>query len=634
MALPVDLEVTPGNANLPFVLLLHGNNGTKNDMVNPGTMGFNYNWFAPMQPNRDLGWSWYPHVGPYSFELDPFKPVTSWRDALKARGFRTAAYSQVDPFGPVAGAANQLADVVRHLKVTQGNPSIVLLAHSRGGLVSRKFLKDYAFDTGLMASIAGLITLHSPHNGSTLANVASSLNDAVNSVLSVAPVMGPALNWLRDMTSAQSYREMSIGGTFLTDLQTGERARPGVAYATFGGTSVRFTRVLSWWYNWEGAIAQWNWPPYHLVIYQSEFREVSPVANGPTCALAFGGIPELAHGTGDLLTTDAGARLPFSAHRTNPLNHAEALWDPNLQNQVAGVLGVIRPDGAILREASNAPVYVIYGGAKFWIPTPAVLDQYGGWGAVQIVPDGTLAAVPAIPRDGTVLRERSSAPVYVMRRGRRCWIPTPTVLEKFGGWGAVRLVPDGSLASIPEGAAIALTATYGATVKLGHYLTTYALHSHLINYSHPNTSGQQQVTAFAGYDDNDLWRVKGPHGQPTSYRAGQSVQHGEVIRLEHVLTGRNLHSHAGIPSPVTRQQEVTGFGSGGTGDGNDDWRIEVEGGGTWDDGKRVRLVHVLSNAALHSHSGFSHPTWTAGQQEVTGFAGRDDNDWWSLFEIR
>jgi hypothetical protein len=37
---------------------------------------------------------------------------------------------------------------------------------------------------------------------------------------------------------------------------------------------------------------------------------------------------------------------------------------------------------------------------------------------------------------------------------------------------------------------------------------------------------------------------------------------------------------------------------------------------------------------LHSHSGASHKDHTAGQQEVTCFAGRDDNDWWVLSELR
>ena len=175
------------------------------------------------------------------------------------------------------------------------------------------------------------------------------------------------------------------------------------------------------------------------------------------------------------------------------------------------------------------------------------------------------------------------------------------------------------------------TVRYRNIIKMRHLLTTNTLHSHALNYVHPGTSGQQQVTAFAGSDDNDLWRVKGPDGQPENFKVGEPVQNGDTIRLEHVLTGRNLHSHGGFPSPVTRQQEVTCYGNNGIGDANDNWRIEIEGGGTWDSGTRLRLIHVLTNHALHSHPGKSHPDWTAGQQEVTGFAGRDFNDWW-LFE--
>jgi hypothetical protein len=159
-------------------------------------------------------------------------------------------------------------------------------------------------------------------------------------------------------------------------------------------------------------------------------------------------------------------------------------------------------------------------------------------------------------------------------------------------------------------------------------MTGRALHSYPVSYGHPGSSGQQQVTCNAAADDYDLWRVKGPDGQPDGFRLGQQVQHGDVIRLQHVLTTRNLHSHSGYPSPVTGQQEVTCYGEGGVGDGNDDWRVEVTGGGPWDAGRQVRLIHVPTAHALHSHAGYSHPQWTMGQQEVTGYADRDGNDLW------
>ena len=169
---------------------------------------------------------------------------------------------------------------------------------------------------------------------------------------------------------------------------------------------------------------------------------------------------------------------------------------------------------------------------------------------------------------------------------------------------------------------------YGSTIRLTHVQTGVHLHSHPFVYSHPQSSGQQQVTGFGGADENDLWMVKGPDGQPADYRQGAVVQHGEHVRLEHVRTRRNLHSHHGIPSPVTHQQEVTCFGSNGVGDGNDDWSVQTDDHGPWLAGSSVRLVHVLTDVALHSHAGFSDPKWTLGQQEVTGFAGRDENDLW------
>jgi len=205
-------------------------------------------------------------------------------------------------------------------------------------------------------------------------------------------------------------------------------------------------------------------------------------------------------------------------------------------------------------------------------------------------------------------------------------LAAPEHFEGESDWYTFVGDPAGSLAP----GVVPIQTSSGAIVKIRHSATGNRLHSHSLNYGHPGTSGQQQVTAYQFADDNDLWRIKGPHGQAENSLAGQPVEDGSIIRLEHVLTRRNLHSHSGVPSPVTGQQEVSCFGNNGLGDSNDNWRIEIEGGGIWDSTKRIRLIHVNTNVALHSHVGFSHPEWTAGQQEVTGFEGRDDNDWWWL----
>ncbi len=465
MALPTSLQVRAGDPNKPLVLLLHGHEGTVLDMADPASRPedkrYHFDFRAPLGPDRDLGWSWYPHVGPYDFHgdrmrsFDPSVPgsIKSWKNALTDGGYGTAVYSQLDPVGPLARPVQELAEVVAHLRTTY--PRIVLLGHSRGGLLIRKFLKVNAGNPGLVGPISAAITLHSPHNGTSLLTAVTAVSNILNTLMShpapqVRDIFNRGLGWLRSLVNSSSLSEMAPGSAFLRDLEAGERAVPGVAYATFGGTSVAFARVKSWSYTPESALAQWRWPPYHVVIRESVVWP-SPIAHSQPIQQMVGSIPEWKQGVGDLLTTDGGARLPFAVHRTNHLNHAEAMWDPSLQQQVLSILEGIRPEGSVVREASAAPVFVLFGGAKFWIPSPAVLEKYGGWGAVRVVPDGALTAVPVVPRDGTVLREMSSAPVYVMTGGQKHWIPNPTILQKYGGWGAVRVVPDGALAGFPQG---------------------------------------------------------------------------------------------------------------------------------------------------------------------------------------
>jgi hypothetical protein len=108
-------------------------------------------------------------------------------------------------------------------------------------------------------------------------------------------------------------------------------------------------------------------------------------------------------------------------------------------------------DGALVKEQTRSEVYVIFGGAKFHLPLPFWVDRYGGWSNVTVVPDGALATVGTMPREGSVLREWSATAVYLIKNGQKCHITTGTILERYGGWAAVRLVPDLGLFLIPTG---------------------------------------------------------------------------------------------------------------------------------------------------------------------------------------
>ncbi|KAJ6246101.1 dolichyl-phosphate-mannose--protein mannosyltransferase [Anaeramoeba flamelloides] len=165
-------------------------------------------------------------------------------------------------------------------------------------------------------------------------------------------------------------------------------------------------------------------------------------------------------------------------------------------------------------------------------------------------------------------------------------------------------------------------------VKIKHIATGKHLHSH--NFKSKTGSHQQEITCYGRFDNNDWFEFKGKHESNERYncKKGKKIKNGKVIRLEHVETGKNLHSHSGHRSQSSKQQEVTGFGTDGIGDGNDNWKIEFDGK-KLTVGLKFKLVHVNTNHRLHSHNGHK----TGNQQEVTCFAGSDDNDYWEIIEI-
>jgi hypothetical protein len=112
-------------------------------------------------------------------------------------------------------------------------------------------------------------------------------------------------------------------------------------------------------------------------------------------------------------------------------------------------------DGSVLREVARPEVFVVFGNAKFHVPDePTLARLYGGWTAVHVVADGTLARVDGVPDDGTLLREENNASVWRIEGGRKRHVTSPAVLARFGGWAGVRVVPDSALAALPVGAPI------------------------------------------------------------------------------------------------------------------------------------------------------------------------------------
>ena len=64
-------------------------------------------------------------------------------------------------------------------------------------------------------------------------------------------------------------------------------------------------------------------------------------------------------------------------------------------------------------------------------------------------------------------------------------------------------------------------------------------------------------------DPNSLWLIKEAHGEPLC-EISTPIKCGQKIRLQHVATGVNLHSHL-FTAALSKLQEVSGFGDRGNG---------------------------------------------------------------------
>ncbi|NXE55085.1 SDF2L protein, partial [Casuarius casuarius] len=141
-------------------------------------------------------------------------------------------------------------------------------------------------------------------------------------------------------------------------------------------------------------------------------------------------------------------------------------------------------------------------------------------------------------------------------------------------------------------------------------------------------SGQQSVTGVEASDDaNSYWRIRGK--SDGSCQRGTPVKCGQAIRLTHVNTGKNLHTHH-FASPLSNNQEVSAFGDDGEGDDLDIWMVQCSGT-HWERDDAVRFKHVGTDVFLSiTGEQYGHPI--RGQREVHGMPTANHHNYWKAME--
>jgi dolichyl-phosphate-mannose--protein O-mannosyl transferase len=168
---------------------------------------------------------------------------------------------------------------------------------------------------------------------------------------------------------------------------------------------------------------------------------------------------------------------------------------------------------------------------------------------------------------------------------------------------------------------------------------THYLHSE--NRGLGSGSGQQIVTWIPNKSTiNALWLVRGANNnnlspQQQECNVGTPIKCGSTLRLTHLETMRNLHTH-NIPSPLSKQQEISGFGENGHGDSGDDWIVECSTE-NWMRGQPVRLLHVDTKKYLAGSSNVKFTQQNCGHScpilhQLEAF-GRKQKDDFSLVKV-
>jgi pimeloyl-ACP methyl ester carboxylesterase len=370
-----DPDTPAAGRQKPVVVLLHGLGGDRNDWMNPFQ---DRNW--PYDHERDpveldLG----VHSKPPILKLPGIETQQflsprlagnsrgadgsddrSWWHALVQAGFPVLTYSQVAALmmplnhGPVAQFKRFMETLQQDVLSDPAYRSrqVVILGHSRGGLIGRAYLGDAevkADDAGRFPHVAGLITLSSPHQGSQMALLDDKIIAFLSTIEKVVPnlpsnvgheVIDTLKKKIDDYVGPHG-DEIEPGSPLFRALEAQEPIRTGVRCLSVGGTSPRLFRLYLWTFTFGSMIPKKS--PQGKLEFRwrakpREARAASPVPDGLPLKVLGIDMEEILPGRGDGLTADKRCQFPPSFHAEEhapfPLSHAEELWDSKLQQAI------------------------------------------------------------------------------------------------------------------------------------------------------------------------------------------------------------------------------------------------------------------------------------------------------------
>jgi len=349
-----DLAVSSGRPDAPIVVLIHGIGGNAQHWADPVGLNPNDTWLFNLDADPD-----HHNTGLGSSPPYQAGSVTAWCDLLRNEQISYVTWSQSQPSDLIQSAMQETVAVLTSIEqhifpalaqdvAANGGtvPPLILLCHSRGGLVARNALKQLG--SAGVPDLRKVITLCTPHHGSYMPRLADEYNRALGTTIdfsslghslpgpirhlvehTIDPILADLANRVREamlhsfgaLAQGPGFEELDPQSAMLQTLADGEQPLPGVRYYGFGGSNPTF---VNFFLVEAGHV-------FHLLATMSSFL-VEQIARIPAVAERFGGLAEIDRG--DSAVGPDSSKWPdaFGApHQVFHVNHMQALIDPSLQ---------------------------------------------------------------------------------------------------------------------------------------------------------------------------------------------------------------------------------------------------------------------------------------------------------------
>jgi pimeloyl-ACP methyl ester carboxylesterase len=316
----LDLTIHEGDAGKPVVVFIHGFAVDKEIWLHP----LETKVFAKNIPLKYLS-ARRPAPRTRQKKLISTGVIPGKIDGLWSRlgkeGYTLVCWSQQRPVGPIDIAVEELGNVMKQIEKQFPAGPVAFIGHSRGGLVARKFMEIRN------PRIKALITIASPHAGSSLSKIGKYLTPLHGVIKNILPeethgTVARTLKRIRDLIEGNALKELEPGSDFFSRLK--DTPSEDIAYISFGGEKTELVNLYRW-VKREGKMH-----PRRLLTIPDSLLKFIPSSAIPE---------EITPGKGDIMVAARSSVLPWaSEHHNLKANHFTILWDKKVIKETMRLL--------------------------------------------------------------------------------------------------------------------------------------------------------------------------------------------------------------------------------------------------------------------------------------------------------